>query len=109
MKDHVFRELVNDLRNIAVLYHNRDSLRDKIGGRLRQDIQPDEQLGTEYRLTLNMDDVAFIAARVRRLCKEFNYPIPDKDDKFIVSVAGSLIGGILTNKALDDHKDKEEL
>ncbi len=42
MKDHVFRELVNDLRDISRQYHGHDSLRDRISGRLRQDVTPDE-------------------------------------------------------------------
>ena len=47
-------------------------------------------------LTLESNDVAFIAARVRRLCKAFDYPMPEEqDDEFIVAVAGSLIGGVL--------------
>ena len=47
-------------------------------------------------VTLESNEIAFIAARVRRLCKAFDYPIPDKrDDEFIVRVAGSLIGGVL--------------
>ena len=49
---------------------------------------------------VNLDDgeAAFIAARVRRLCKTFGYPVPDaKDDEFVVCVSGSLIGGLLTD------------
>lgn len=49
---------------------------------------------------VNLDDgeAAFIAARVRRLCKTFGYPVPDaKDDEFVVRVSGSLIGGLLTD------------
>lgn len=39
MKPHVFRELVNNLRDIAVQKHDFQSLRELISGRLRKDIQ----------------------------------------------------------------------
>ena len=42
MKSHIFCELVNDLRDIARQFHAHDSLRDRISGRLREDIQPDD-------------------------------------------------------------------
>ena len=49
-------------------------------------------------MTLTDSDIQFMAARVRRLCKAFHYPIPDeRDDEFIVGVAGSLIGGLLAH------------
>ena len=40
MKAHIFRELVNDLRDIAKQFHGHDSLRDRISRRLRKDVQP---------------------------------------------------------------------
>ena len=46
-------------------------------------------------LTLSKSDVEFLAARIRRLIKTFDYHEPEKDDRFIVEVAGSLIGGVL--------------
>ena len=36
MKAHIFRELVNDLRDIAKQFHSHDSLRDKITARAAQ-------------------------------------------------------------------------
>lgn len=48
---------------------------------------------------VDLDDgeVAFLAARVRRLCKTLEYPMPDTEsDEFVVRVSGSLIGGVLT-------------
>lgn len=38
LKPHVFRELVNDLRDLAKEFHGHDSLRDRISGRLAQDV-----------------------------------------------------------------------
>ena len=35
---HVFRELVNDLRDLAKQFHGHESLRDRISGRLAQDV-----------------------------------------------------------------------
>ena len=54
-------------------------------------------------MTLTDSYIHFMATRVRRLCAAFHYPIPDeRDDEFIVSVAGSLIGGLLA------HVESEE-
>ena len=38
LKPHVFRELVNDLRDLAKQFHGHDSLRERISGRLAQDV-----------------------------------------------------------------------
>jgi len=38
LKPHVFRELVNDLRDLAKEFHGHDSLRDRISGRLGRDV-----------------------------------------------------------------------
>lgn len=38
LKPHVFRELVNDLRDLAMQYHGHDSLRERISGRLGLDV-----------------------------------------------------------------------
>lgn len=47
-------------------------------------------------LVLAASDVEFLAARVRRLCKAFDYKAAEgQSDDFVVGVAGSLIGGIL--------------
>ena len=40
MDAHIFRELVNDLRDISMQYHAHDSLRDRISERLHEDIRP---------------------------------------------------------------------
>ena len=42
MKAHVFRELVNDLRDIATQWHGSEQLRERISGRLRKDVSIDE-------------------------------------------------------------------
>lgn len=39
LKPHIFRQLVNDLRDIANHFHDHDSLRDRISGRLREDVR----------------------------------------------------------------------
>lgn len=52
-------------------------------------------------MTLSPSDVGFLAARVRRLCDTFGHKYPAKeDDEFIVGVAGSIIGSLLTNLEL---------
>ena len=38
MKAHEYRQLVNDLRDIAKQFHAHDSLREKISRRLSQDV-----------------------------------------------------------------------
>ena len=38
MKAHIFRELVNDLRDIATQWHGSQQLRERISGRLCQDV-----------------------------------------------------------------------
>lgn len=40
LRAHVFRELVNDLRDIAVAWHPSQQLRERISGRLRRDVTP---------------------------------------------------------------------
>lgn len=42
MKAHSFRELVNDLRGIATQWHGSQQLRERISGRLRQDVSIDK-------------------------------------------------------------------
>lgn len=42
MKAHAFRELVNDLRDIATQWHGSQQLRERISERLRQDVSIDE-------------------------------------------------------------------
>ena len=42
MKAHIFRELVNDLRDIATQWHGSQQLRERISGRLRQDVSINE-------------------------------------------------------------------
>lgn len=37
---HIFRELVNDLRDIAVAWHPSQQLRERISGRLRENVRP---------------------------------------------------------------------
>lgn len=58
----------------------------------------------EQVMELDESDVEFLAARVKRLCVHFGYPIPDQDDRFIVGVAASLIGGVLTKLELEKRK-----
>lgn len=40
MKPHEFRELVNDLRDIAERFHSSQQLRERIAGRLRESLLP---------------------------------------------------------------------
>lgn len=40
LQAHVFRELVNDLRDIATQWHGSQQLRERISGRLHQDVSP---------------------------------------------------------------------
>ena len=42
MKAHIFRELVNDLRDIATQWHGSQQLRDRISRRLMQDVSINE-------------------------------------------------------------------
>ena len=42
MKAHLFRELVNDLRDIATQWHGSQQLRERISRRLRQDVSINE-------------------------------------------------------------------
>ena len=53
-------------------------------------------------LTLDKGDVEFLAARVRRLLAKFGEHELEKDDRFIVGVAGSLIGNLLSNIELKE-------
>lgn len=53
-------------------------------------------------LTLDKGEVEFLAARMRRLLAKFGEHEPEKDDRFIVGVAGSLIGNLLTNIKLKE-------
>ena len=53
-------------------------------------------------LTLDKGDVEFLAARVRRLLAKFGERELEKDDRFIVGVAGSLIGNLLNNIELKE-------
>lgn len=42
MKAHIFRELVNDLRDIATQWHGSQQLRERISRRLQQDVSINE-------------------------------------------------------------------
>ena len=42
MKAHIFRELVNDLRDIATQWHGSQQLRERISRRLHQDVSINE-------------------------------------------------------------------
>lgn len=47
-------------------------------------------------ITLSDNDIEFLAARVRRLLKAFDYPATEGlDDEAVVRVVGTLIGGLL--------------
>ena len=43
---------------------------------------------------LEQSDLDFIAARLGRVARRVGYPMPDGDAQFIVSVSGSILGGI---------------
>lgn len=47
MRAHIFRELVKDLRDIATQWHGSEQLRERISGRLRQDVSIDEDPANE--------------------------------------------------------------
>ena len=95
--EHAFRELVNDLRDIAVQWHGSQQLRERIANRLSRDIRNAGDIFPDGSLTLDKSEVEFIAARMRSLLAKFGENVPDKDDRFIVGVTGSLIGNLLTN------------
>ncbi len=42
MKEHIQRELVNDLRRIAVVYHNHQCLRELIGDRVSKALKDND-------------------------------------------------------------------
>jgi hypothetical protein len=48
-------------------------------------------------LTLDAGEVRFLATRLRRLCKHFNFPLPEgaEDDAQMIGMAGSAIGLML--------------
>lgn len=48
-------------------------------------------------VTLSADEAAFLAARLRRLCERFDYPLPNMaaSDASMIGIAGSCIGAIL--------------
>jgi hypothetical protein len=50
-------------------------------------------------LTLSAQDAKFLAARLRRLFAQFNFPLPDgaKDDASLIEITGAAIGLMLTN------------
>lgn len=50
-------------------------------------------------LTMDADEVEFLAARLRRLFNHFKYPLPDwaKDDKHLIGIAPTCIGAVLAN------------
>lgn len=50
-----------------------------------------KQLGPSL---LEQSDLDFIAARLGRVAKRVGYPMPSGDSQFIVSVSGSILGGI---------------
>ena len=58
-------------------------------------------------LTLDANEVHFLATRLRRLCNHFGYATPDMDDKFIIGVGGSLIGGLLTKLGVAEKQIAE--
>ncbi len=49
-------------------------------------------------MSLDTEEVRFLAARLRRLFAHFEYELPDtaeRDDEFIIRVAGVCIGDLL--------------
>lgn len=55
-------------------------------------------------LILDANDVQFLAARLRRLLKFHNYPLPKfaDDDKALIGIAPSCIGAVLSNASLKE-------
>lgn len=64
--------------------------------------QPAEQ--QDCGMVLSASDVEFLAARMRRLCDKFGQPVSKRDnDQFVVGVAGSLIGLLLTHLEVQER------
>jgi len=61
MKVHQFHELVNDLSDIAKQYHTHDSLRDKISGRLREDVQMSDPAERYSETPIKRKPTGFVA------------------------------------------------
>jgi hypothetical protein len=55
-------------------------------------------MDAQKRKQVEAADLAFLAARLRRLFAHFNYPLPAfaADDARLIGIAGSVIGGLLT-------------
>jgi hypothetical protein len=58
----------------------------------------EEQAAPPVAQPVDAGDIAFLAARLRRLFAHFDYPLPAfaADDARLVGIAGSAIGGLLT-------------
>lgn len=54
---------------------------------------------------LEQSDLEFIAARLGRVANRVGYPMPSGDSQFIVSVSGSILGGIAS---MLDKKQQEQ-
>ncbi len=65
MKAHIFRELVNDLRDIATQWHGSQQLRERISRRLRQDVSINERQPLEVRRDGAQGQVCFVVRAVR--------------------------------------------
>ncbi len=61
MKAHIFRELVNDLRDIATQWHGSQQLRERISRRLHQDVSIDEDPANNNPWKLAVIDQLVIA------------------------------------------------
>lgn len=57
----------------------------------------------ESGMVLTDSDVDFLAARVLRLCDWFGHSTPKTESHFVVGVAGSLIGAILTKLEVEQR------
>lgn len=71
------------------------------------------ETSTSYKpaaLALDEGEVEFLAARLRRLFNHFKYPLPNwaADDKHLIGIAPSCIGGVLANLTADQTEEQAE-
>lgn len=74
---HVFRELVNDLRDIAVEWHPSQQLRERISGRLRENVRPAGDHGNPAPAKLTTMEMNSLLLQADSLSFEFVAQIQD--------------------------------
>lgn len=66
--DYVFRELVNDLRDIALKWHPSQQLRERISGRLRENVRPTGDQGNPAPAKLTTMEMNSLLLRHKESC-----------------------------------------